>query len=205
MQSNGNVTDKTAQQGHLAALFTVLVWGTTYISTKYLLHDFRPVELLTIRFIMGYCVLWILHPHRLRSAGPKEELMFLAAGLSGVTVYYLLENTALQYTLASNVGVVITVAPFFTAMLSKWTGVQGEEITKWFYIGFAISMTGLCLLSFGGSGFELHLLGDFLGLAAAFSWADVQARGFHIPDAPVQVTVPDGSWKYPLSEPVSGS
>ena len=39
--------------GHLAALLTILIWGTTFISTKILLTDFQPVEILFFRFIMG--------------------------------------------------------------------------------------------------------------------------------------------------------
>ena len=35
---------KTA--GHLAALLTIIIWGTTFISTKILLVDFQPVEIL---------------------------------------------------------------------------------------------------------------------------------------------------------------
>ncbi len=157
--------------GHLSALFTILVWGTTYISTKVLLRDFKPVEILMIRFIIGYGVLWLLYPHRIRYKNIREEFTFLLAGLSGVTVYYLLENIALQYTMASNIGVLITVAPFFTAILSKVCGLQGEKTSVWFFIGFVLSMTGLCLLSFGGAGVQLHLFGDFLGLCAALSWA----------------------------------
>ena len=39
--------------GHLAALFTILVWGTTFVSTKILLVDFSPIEILFIRFRDG--------------------------------------------------------------------------------------------------------------------------------------------------------
>ena len=37
--------------GHLASLFTILIWGTTFISTKILLVGFRPVEILFFRFV----------------------------------------------------------------------------------------------------------------------------------------------------------
>jgi len=43
---------KTA--GHLAALITIFIWGTTFISTKILLVDFQPVEILFFRFVMGF-------------------------------------------------------------------------------------------------------------------------------------------------------
>ena len=38
--------------GHLAALVTILIWGTTFISTKVLLVDFEPIEILFFRFIL---------------------------------------------------------------------------------------------------------------------------------------------------------
>ena len=39
--------------GHLSALLTIIIWGTTFISTKVLLTDFQPVEILFFRFIGG--------------------------------------------------------------------------------------------------------------------------------------------------------
>ena len=43
--------------GHLAALLTIVIWGTTFISTKILLVDFKPVEILFFRFVMGFVIL----------------------------------------------------------------------------------------------------------------------------------------------------
>ena len=102
--------------GHLAALLTIVIWGTTFISTKILLVDFKPVEILFFRFVMGFVILLAISPKRLKTKSRKEELTFVLAGLCGICLYYLLENIALTYTLASNVGVIISVAPFFTAI-----------------------------------------------------------------------------------------
>ena len=44
---------QNAAAGHLAALFTILIWGTTFISTKVLLEDFAPVEVLFFLFVIG--------------------------------------------------------------------------------------------------------------------------------------------------------
>ena len=38
--------------GHFSALLTIIIWGTTFISTKILLADFQPVEILFFRFVM---------------------------------------------------------------------------------------------------------------------------------------------------------
>ena len=40
--------------GHLAALFTIIIWVTTFNSTKGLLTDFRPAEILFFCFVMGF-------------------------------------------------------------------------------------------------------------------------------------------------------
>ena len=103
--------------GHGAALLTILIWGTTFISTKMLLVEFKPIEILVFRFVMGFLALWIICPKRLKTNGWKQEAVFAAAGLSGICLYYLLENIALTYTLASNVGVIISVAPFFFSLV----------------------------------------------------------------------------------------
>ena len=98
--------------GHLAALLTIIIWGTTFISTKVLLTSFQPVEILFFRFVLGFFALLAACPRRLKSASLIQELTFAGAGLCGVCLYYLMENIALTYTMASNVGVIISVAPF---------------------------------------------------------------------------------------------
>lgn len=160
--------DSTA--GHLSALFTVAVWGTTFISTKILLEDFQPVEILFIRFTLGLLALALACPRRLRSAGRRQELTFAAAGLCGVCLYYLLENIALTYTLASNVGVIISVVPFFTAALSSLV-LKEPPPGKSFFLGFAVAMLGIFLISFNGARLELNPAGDLLALLAALVWA----------------------------------
>lgn len=90
--------------GHLAAFVTILIWGTTFISTKVLLRTFSPVEILFIRFVMGYLALWLVCPRSLRLSSARQEALYAAAGFCGVAMYYLLENIALTYTLASNPG-----------------------------------------------------------------------------------------------------
>lgn len=110
--------NKYTRRGHLAALLTVLIWGTTFIATKVLLESFQPVEILFFRFLLGYAALWIVFPHPLRRTTAQQEWIFAGAGLCGICLYYLLENIALTYTMASNVGVIVAVAPLFTAMLA---------------------------------------------------------------------------------------
>lgn len=157
--------------GHISAFITILIWGTTFISTKILLNDFEPLEILFFRFVIGFAALIIIYPKRFRVNNIKQELVFAAAGLCGICLYYLLENIALIYTLASNVGVIISVAPFFTAILAH-IFINGEErIKPYFVVGFIAAMIGICLIGFNGKKLEVKPIGDMLALLAALVWA----------------------------------
>ncbi len=171
--------------GHLAALVTILIWGTTFISTKVLLVDFEPIEILFFRFILGFLALLIVYPHRMRGTTKRQEVVFAAAGLCGVCLYYLLENIALTYTMASNVGVIISIAPFFTAMLTHLF-TKEEKLRANFFIGFVVAMVGICLISFNGAKMQLNPIGDLLAIAAAVVWAcysvltrEISSFGYH--------------------------
>lgn len=163
--------DNKKTVGHLAALLTIVIWGTTFISTKTLLVDFQPLEILFFRFIMGFLALFIASPHRLKGIGYKKETVFMAAGLSGICLYYLLENIALTYTMASNVGVIISIAPFFTVILARLFMKSEEKIRLNFLTGFVVAMAGIFLISFNGTKLELNPVGDLLAFGAAFVWA----------------------------------
>ena len=157
--------------GHLSALITIFIWGTTFISTKILLEAISPIEILFLRFTIGFIVLLVVYPHRLKVKEKKQELFFAAAGLCGVTLYYLLENIALTYTFASNVGVIISVAPFFTAIFAHLF-LDGEKLRVQFFIGFAVAVAGIFLISFNGSSnLQLNPSGDILAVLAAVVWA----------------------------------
>ena len=159
----------SAARGHLFALFTVVVWGTTFVATKVLLVDFAPIEILFYRFLIGFLVLWACRPRHVKLGGWREEALVAAAGLTGVVLYFLFENIALTYTTASNVGVIVAVNPFFTALLSSLL-LRDEKLHPVFFAGFALAMAGIVLISWEGLGTG-GVVGDALAVAAAAVWA----------------------------------
>ncbi|WP_410768558.1 DMT family transporter [Fontibacillus sp. BL9] len=156
--------------GHLLALVTIVIWGTTFISTKVLLIDFAPIEILFFRFLIGYIVLLLIYSRPIRTASFKEELLFIGAGLCGVTLYFLFENIALVYTLASNVGVIVSIAPFVTAVIAHFF-LEEEKLNATFIAGFLMALAGILLIGLNGS-FLLRLnpIGDLLALLATVVW-----------------------------------
>ena len=157
--------------GHLAAVITIIIWGTTFVSTKVLLEDFAPVDILFYRFLIGLIVLIMVHPHVLTFRSWRQEALFAGAGLCGVTLYFLLENIALTLTYASNAGMIVVVIPMITAVLAHFF-LSGEKLEPRFFIGFAAAFTGLALIFFNGQMMlKLNPLGDILAAASAFVWA----------------------------------
>lgn len=155
---------------HAMALYNVLVWGTTFISTKVLLDSFSPLEILIYRFLIGYIALWCLRPQWLRWQGLKKEVWYLIAGLSGVTIYFLGENISLTMTYTGNVSIIVSTAPLFTAIFASLF-TKTERPTKYFWGGFILAIMGIVIINIGATQIDkAHLMGDLLALGAASVW-----------------------------------
>lgn len=161
--------------GHLAALFTITVWGVTFISIKVLLEPFSPVEIMFYRLVLAVLALNLVSRPaftrpRFDHAFWRDEWKLMAAGLCGVTLYFLFQNLALSYTLAANVSVLVSVAPLLTALASR--AFLGQRLKANFVLGFSIAIAGIALIAFNGSlALKLNPLGDLLSILAALSWA----------------------------------
>ena len=192
--------------GHILAIIVSLVWGTTYVSTKVLLTAFHPVEILLYRFVLAWAVLFLCAPRPLLPRSVKGELPYLLAGLTGLTLYSTLENYALQFSLASTVGLIISASPMFTALL-VWLCRKARRPGAAFFAGFALAMAGIALISLAeGDSFDLNPVGILLALGASVSWG---GYGVCIAMAPadglsdIQVTRKVFFWGLLLTLPVA--
>ena len=115
-------------KGHLLTI-TILCWGATFVSTKVLLTDFTPIEILITRFSIGLTILYIIRPQKLKLRHEVHRKYLVVAALAGITLYYLMENLALTDTYASNVGIISSTAPLFAAILASF--VLRKHLFKW--------------------------------------------------------------------------
>jgi len=166
-----NNENKEILKGHLCSLLCILVWGTTFVVTKILLGSFNTVEILFIRFVIAFLLLTILDRSRIKTDGIKEELLFVLAGLFGVILYFILETIALLYLSASIVAIVVSIAPFFAAMIASV--ILKQKNKRYFYPGFVIAITGIAFVSIkdGVTAEDMNLIGIVLTMLAALSWA----------------------------------
>lgn len=157
---------------HALAIITVAIWGTTFISTKLLINNgLTPSEIFFYRFLLAYICIWSISYKRLFADNVKDEFLLLLTGLSGGTLYFLTENTALSITLASNVSLIVCTAPILTTLLFHFFG-QREAFSRRVLYGSLMALAGVGMVVFNGS-FILKIspAGDVLSLIAALMWA----------------------------------
>ena len=156
-------------KGHVLAGLCVIAWGTSFLVSKELMEKLTPVQLMFLRFVIAWAAIWVLYPKW--QFHWREEGQFVILSLVGNTLYYLTENTALRLTLASNVSILVSAAPIFSALMLRMFE-KGERLSGRQAAGIGIAFAGVLLVVFNGV-FVLALnpAGDALALAAAMFWA----------------------------------
>ena len=156
---------------YFVALFVVLMWGTTFVSSKVLLNSgLLPADIFFVRFVMAYCCMLCISHKRLFANSVADELTLVGLGLMGGSVYFLVENMALLHSTASNVSILVSTTPLVTAMLLA-IFYKSERLSMRQIFGSILAFVGVVLVVLNGQ-FILHLnpLGDALALGASFTW-----------------------------------
>ena len=160
-------------RSYTIAAFVILVWGVTFASTRSLLLDFSALEILVLRFAVAWLVLvgiGLVDRSAKRRFSFRDELLFAAMGLTGVTAYQFLENCAIYYTNASNVAIMVSFGPIVTAAMARVL-TSDKTLSVRLVIGSLVAVCGAAMVSMNGLGeFHLRPLGDAMALAAMVSW-----------------------------------
>jgi drug/metabolite transporter (DMT)-like permease len=161
---------------HFIALFVVVVWGTTLVATKTLLDSgVSPRDIFFFRFLMAYIGIWFFGwffgQRKLFANNFKDELLFVLLGVTGGSLYFLLSNTALEFTQATNVALLGCTSPILTIFLSR-IFLKDERLNRYIWFGSLLAFIGVTFIVFNGRFvLQLNPLGDILGLLSALSWA----------------------------------
>lgn len=155
----------------LIALIVVAIWAETFVSSKILLTaGLMPADIFFYRFIMAYVGMLLVSHKQLWARSWRDEILMLLLGITGGSVYFLVENMAIRYSTASNVAILIGTTPLMTALLLalfyKDERMSGRQI-----IGSFVAFVGLVLVVLNGQ-LVLHLnpRGDVLALCASALW-----------------------------------
>ena len=169
---NGSLQPKPTLGVYIAAFLIVVIWGCTFVQTKVLINaGLRPDEIFALRFVIAYLLMLPFSGRRLFLDSPRDELTALLLGLSGGSLYFIVENYALAYGYCSNVSLIVCLTPLITALIVGWR-YPAERLGKAGAVGSLLALAGMSMVVFNGN-FVLKLspLGDILAFAACLCWA----------------------------------
>ncbi|MDE5935716.1 MAG: DMT family transporter, partial [Muribaculaceae bacterium] len=103
---------------NIGAILTVTAWGVSFVSTKILLDNgLSSVEIYILRFIFAYLIVLAFSHDRLWADTWGDELRLMLCGLLAGSIYFIAENTALEYTKVAFVALITALAPLLTTIL----------------------------------------------------------------------------------------
>jgi len=162
------------------AILVVAIWGVTFVQTKVLINaGLTPPVIFFLRFLMAYAGILAISffkgkPH-LFGKSLHDELIFVLLGLTGGSLYFYTENTALVHTQATNVSFLASVVPILTCLMAALFALfrrrQIRLFTPVFIIGSAVALAGIFLVEFDGGRPQISPVGDMLAIGAALCWA----------------------------------
>jgi len=154
----------------LLLLLAVVIWGATFVASKFCLSVMSPFQLVAYRFLLASPALFLVA--RLRGVsfrlGEHRRILFLASAL--FSFHYLLQAWALEYTTATNSGWLITASPLAIALLAAIFLREPAPPAA----GILFASLGIVLLVSKGDFSNLRALssvGDFMVLVTTFTWA----------------------------------
>jgi len=161
---------------YLEAIFTVVVWGGTFIATKIALQEVSPATIVWLRFAMGVVILGATVLMRKQFAIPEksEWLYFALLGFIGVTFHQWLQANGLITAQATTTAWIVATTPIFIALLG-WLVLK--EKLNWIQVGgIAAAALGVLLIVSKGNLGALFTgkegsIGDLLVLISAPNWA----------------------------------
>lgn len=161
---------------HVLAFLVVAVWGSTFVFTKLLLlGGLTAAQIFVLRFIVAYVLLLAFSltrkPFRLLAASVKDELLMVGLGVTGGSLYFLTENSSMNYTTTTNTSLIVCLCPLFAALLISLF-YRSQRLNGIQIVGTLMAALGVVVVVLNGH-FVLHLspLGDTLAFAACLCWA----------------------------------
>ena len=160
---------------HLVAFVVVAIWGSTFVFTKLLLlGGLTAAQIFILRFIIAYALLLgycLMKGIRWLSNSWRDELLMAALGVTGGSLYFLTENSAMNYTTTTNTSIIVSLCPFFaSAIIGLFY--KAERLSRLQSFGTLMAAAGVVVVVMNGH-FVLHLSprGDLLAFAACLCWA----------------------------------
>jgi drug/metabolite transporter (DMT)-like permease len=157
---------------YLMVAGTIFFWGASFPVTKVAMHWAGPTTVAFLRWSIASAILlgWSWKRRELSKTADlvrKKGWTALWVALTGITLFYFLENLALRYTTVINAGVLANLTSVFLVVLGVlWLK---ERLTRTEAAAVVVALVGAALVSQGSSHLALSatgLRGDLLMVLA---------------------------------------
>jgi drug/metabolite transporter (DMT)-like permease len=157
------------------AFVVIAIWGSTFVFTKLLLlGGLTAAQIFILRFIIAYALLLgycLVRGIRWVADSWRDELLMAALGVTGGSLYFLTENSSMNYTTTTNTSIIVSLCPLFaSAIIGLFY--KTERLSRLQTFGTLMAAAGVIVVVMNGH-FVLHLSprGDLLAFAACLCWA----------------------------------
>lgn len=156
---------------YFALMISVCLWGSSFIADKIALQSFSPLFLCLIRFMISTAVLLVFRLGRkdFRYPDPEDMKKIAAAAFLGISVYYAIENTAVNMTSAADASVISAAYPLLTIL----NGIVFYHFrpARNQIIGILMACIGVLVLTVSSSRENSSLIGNLMLVFNGFLWA----------------------------------
>lgn len=154
----------------LYATATAFIWGLSFLSIKVAVVVLPPMTLGLARFIIAGIVLALLFVFMKKSfrMALRDIPRMAAAGIVGVTIYFLGENNGVLLLSASEASIIVGTIPVVTMLVERV--VSRSRLTLAQYAGAAISAAGVTVMVAQSLRLSSQPLGYLYMGMAAMSW-----------------------------------
>ena len=161
----------------VALMVTMIVWGSTFVVTKSVLDEAGPFAVTALRFGIGLLVLLPFAYRRGFRVRLALKPAFLLFGLTGVVLYFGLQNLALVFTSAANAALISAGVPVAAALLARVFLKERIPLPRLFGIG--LSVIGVLLVSdtTPSGGAPEAILGNALMVVAVVGYGAYGVQG----------------------------
>lgn len=152
----------------LCLIIATFLWGSSFIALKYAIAIYDPALVIFLRMLTTLVLSLCLWRYVIRFEYLKGDWKYLVGmSLAEPCLYFLFEGHAMEYTSASQAGVIVSCLPIIIALLAFV--LLKEHVSKAIVVGFTLCIGGsilLTLLSPSTDQAPNPLLGNFLELMA---------------------------------------
>jgi len=130
----------------LGFLIATFLWGSSFVALKAAIDVYPPSFVIFLRMLITLLIclcLWHWVKRFTYQQGDWKWLLMMS--LAEPCLYFLFEGYAMQYTSASQAGIIVSCLPLMVACLAFFL-IQ-ERLSKSIILGFSLCITGSVLLS----------------------------------------------------------